>query len=54
MSDEKVRVEREIIVATEPIPAADQRRLGRPMVMLIVLIVVALAGIGITVAVMSN
>ena len=53
MSDEKLKVEREIIIATESAPA-DQKRLGTPMVMLLVLIGVALAAIAITVFVLST
>ena len=53
MADEEVRVEKEIIVATET-GGADQKRLGRPMLMLLLLIGVALAGIGIMVAVLAN
>jgi hypothetical protein len=52
MADEKVPVEA-VIVATEP-GGADQKRLGRPMVMLMVLIGAAIVGIGITVFVLSN
>ena len=53
MADEKVSVEREVVVATETV-GADQKRLGRPMLMLLILIGVAIAGIGITMAVLSN
>ncbi|MDQ3169216.1 MAG: hypothetical protein M3Q55_03630 [Acidobacteriota bacterium] len=53
MADEKLTVEKEVIVATES-GGADQKRLGRPMLMLLVLIGVAIAGIGIMVAVLSN
>ena len=53
MSDERLKVEKEIIIATESAPA-DQKQLGRPMLMLLVLIGVALAGIGITVFVLSK
>lgn len=53
MADEKSPVEREIIVATEPV-GADQKRLGRPMLMLLLLIAAAIAGIGIMVAMRSN
>lgn len=53
MADEKIQVEKEIIVATEPV-VADQKRLGRPMLMLLVLIAAALAGIGIMVAMRAN
>jgi hypothetical protein len=40
-------------VATEP-AGADQKRLGRPMLMLLLLIGAAIAGIAIMVAVLSN
>lgn len=53
MADEKLHVEKEIIVATEP-AGSNQKTLGRPMLMLLVLIGVALAGIGIMVAMRSN
>ena len=53
MADDKLPVEREIIIATESVPA-DQKKLGGPMVMLIILIVAAIAAIGITVFVLSN
>lgn len=53
MSEEKLKVEKEVIIATETAPA-DQKRLGRPMLMLLVLIGAALAAIGITVFVLSN
>ena len=53
MADDKLPVETEIIVATEP-GGTDQKRLGRPMLMLLLLIGAALAGIGIMVAMRSN
>ena len=53
MADEKLPVEAEIVVATEA-GGADQKRLGRPMLMLLILIGAALAGIGIMVAVLGN
>lgn len=53
MAADKLPVEREIIIATESAPAG-QKQLGTPMVMLIILIVAALAAIGITVFVLSN
>lgn len=53
MADEKLHVEKEIIVATEA-GGAEQKRLGRPMLMLLVLIAAALAGIGIMVAMRAN
>ncbi len=53
MADEKLPVETEIIVATEQ-GGADQKRLGRPMLMLLLLIGAAIAGIGILIAVLSN
>jgi hypothetical protein len=52
MADEKLPVET-VIVATEP-GGADQKRLGRPMLMLLLLIGAAIAGIAITVFVLSN
>ncbi len=52
MAEEKL-VEKEIIVATEPV-APSQRSLGRPMLMALLLIGVALAAIGILMAVLSN
>lgn len=53
MADEKLTVEKEIIVATESVPAS-QKSLGRPMIMLLVLIGAAIAGIAIMMAVLSN
>lgn len=53
MAEEKLPVEKEIIVATDPDGAA-QKKLGRPMLMVLLLIAVAIAGIGIMVAVLSN
>jgi hypothetical protein len=53
MTEHERVVEKEIVVATEP-AGASQKSLGRPMVMLLILIGVAIAGIGITVAVLSK
>ena len=53
MADEKLPVETKVVIATEP-AGADQKRLGRPMLMLLLLIGVALAGIGIMVAMRAN
>ena len=53
MTDDKPPVETEIIVATET-EGASQKRLGRPMLMLLILIGAALAGIGLMVAMRSN
>jgi len=53
VAEDKQVIEKEIIVATEPADAS-QKSLGRPMLMLLLLIGAALAGIGILVAVLSN
>lgn len=53
MTDEKPVVKTEVVVATEP-AGSDQKKLGRPMLMLLVLIGAALAGIGIMVLMRSN
>ncbi len=53
MADEKHVIEREVIVTDEP-AGATQKSLGRPMLMLLLLIGAALAGIGIYMAVASN
>ncbi|MEX2272974.1 MAG: hypothetical protein WD690_15985 [Vicinamibacterales bacterium] len=53
MADDKLPADTEIIVAAEP-GGAEQKRLGRPMLMLLLLIGAAIAGIGIMVAVLSN
>ena len=53
MADDKLPVEKEVIIATES-AGGGQKQLGRPMLMLLILIGVALAGIGIMVATMSN
>ena len=53
MAEEKPPVEREIIVATEP-AGTEQKRLGRPMLMTLLLIAVAIAAIAIMVGVLSN
>jgi len=52
VADEKPVV-KEVVVATEP-AGSDQKRLGRPMLMLLVLIGAAIAGIGIMVLMRSN
>jgi hypothetical protein len=53
VAEDERTVEKEIIVATEP-AGASQKSLGRPMLMLLLLIGVAILGIGIMVAVLSN
>lgn len=53
MAEDKLPVETEIVVAAEPAGAA-QKSLGRPMLMVILLIAAAFAGIAIFVAVTSN
>jgi hypothetical protein len=53
VAEQKPSVEREIVVATEP-AGAEQKRLGRPMLMALLLIAAAIAGIAIVVAVLSN
>jgi hypothetical protein len=53
VAEQKPSVEREIVVATEP-AGAEQKRLGRPMLMALLLIGAAIAGIAIVVAVLSN
>lgn len=53
MTEEERVVEKEVIVATEP-AGASQKTLGRPMLMLLLLIGAAIIGIGIMVAVLSK
>jgi hypothetical protein len=53
VADDKLPVEKEIIIATEPV-STNQKSLGRPMIMLLVLIGAAIAGIAIMMAVLSN
>ena len=55
MTEEKPAVKTEVVVAAaEPAASANQNRLGRPMLMLLILIGAAIAGIAITVAVLSK
>ena len=53
MADDKLPAETEIIVAAEPADA-ERKRLGRPMLMALLLIGAAIAATGIMVAVLSN
>ena len=53
MTEKERVIEKEVVVATEP-AGASQKTLGRPMIMLLILIGVAVAGIAITVAVLSK
>jgi hypothetical protein len=52
VAEDKEVIEKEIIVGTEP-AGASQKSLGRPMLMLLLLIGAALAGIGILMAVLN-
>lgn len=53
MADEKPVMKTEVVVASEPAGAV-QNRLGRPMLMLLLLIGAALAAIGIVVLTRAN
>ena len=53
MTEEKPAVKTEVVIAAEP-SGADQKRLGRPMLMALILIGAALAAIAITVVVLSK